>query len=59
MTNMSYCRFQNTLKDLTEAYDYLDRSEKDLGPEEATARDKLVKLCTDISETFDAEHVLQ
>lgn len=58
MSNMSYCRFQNTLQDLNEAYNYLDRSDEDLGPEEARARNRLVKLCTDISEQFDSEHVL-
>lgn len=52
MSNMSYCRFQNTLKDLKEAYDYLDVADKDLSTEELRARRELISVCKDISEEW-------
>jgi hypothetical protein len=42
---MSYCRFQNTLKDLRDCYDNWD----DLSEEEENAKKKLIKLCVDIA----------
>jgi len=45
MSNMSYCRFQNTLGDLEDCYAAM--SDK-LSPEEAEARDDLIRLCIDI-----------
>ena len=46
MGNMSYCRFQNTLKDLRDCYEHLD--DEDLSEEEKRAKNKLVELCSDI-----------
>ena len=51
MSNMSYCRFQNTLEDLRDCSDYLD--EFDLSEEEAKARKRLIKVCQSIVD--DAE----
>jgi hypothetical protein len=45
MSNMSYCRFQNTLSDLRECYDNLHDV---LGDDEARARQKLLRVCFDI-----------
>ncbi|MFZ2992404.1 MAG: hypothetical protein WA061_01700 [Microgenomates group bacterium] len=47
MSNMSYCRFQNTLKDL---YDCDDHMFDNLGSEsEQEAREDLLKLCKSIA----------
>ncbi len=46
MAHMSYCRFQNTLKDLRDCHDEIGN--EDLSPEEDMARKKLIKLCQDI-----------
>jgi len=49
MGNMSYCRFQNTLSDLLDCYENM---EDDLSWEEKRARDRLLKLCTQIVEDY-------
>jgi hypothetical protein len=50
--NMSYCRFQNTLGDLTECKEVLEGiglgAEESLSPEELRAAIQLVMTCTDI-----------
>ena len=52
MSNMSYCRFQNTLEDLRDCYNHIfDDLEE--GEEEYEAHKKLIKLCRAIIE--DAE----
>jgi len=51
MSNMAYCRFQNTLNDLRDCYDAMD--DTDLSEEEAKARKRLVKVCQSIVD--DAE----
>ena len=49
MSNMSYCRFQNTLNDLYDCYDHIDEIDKsDLM--EKSARKSLIKLCIDIAD---------
>lgn len=50
MANMSYCRFQNTLPDLKDCYDYID--DDDLSEEEKRARKKLIKICREIAEMW-------
>lgn len=45
---MSYCRFQNTLKDLIDCYNHLEDLE--IGKEEEEAREKLIDLCLKIVE---------
>ena len=52
MVNMSYCRFQNTVRDLRDCSEHL---EDDLSPEEEQARKGPLQLCRDIlddAETF-------
>lgn len=52
MSNMSYCRFQNTVNDLQDCADAIEETD-DLSPEEARARIRLIKLCQQIA--ADAE----
>ncbi len=47
MANMSYCKFENTLKDLRDCWNNFDDCES--GSEEE-ARKRLVKLCKEIAE---------
>jgi hypothetical protein len=47
MSNMSYCRFSNTLADLQDCYEAL-REGKKLSQEEEKAKDHLLELCSDI-----------
>ena len=54
MSNMSYCRFQNTLLDLQNCVDYMD--DDDLSPEEAQAREYLIEVCTEIVDNWKASH---
>lgn len=51
MANMSYCRFQNTLADLRDCYEHID--DDNLSPGEIKARNKLIVLCSDISQDYD------
>lgn len=51
MANMSYCRFQNTLRDLRDCYEHID--DDNLSETESKARNKLIILCTDISQDYD------
>ncbi len=48
MSNMSYCRFQNTLIDLQDCKENMNDS--DLSPEEESAQLDLIHLCCDIAE---------
>jgi len=52
MSNMAYCRFQNTQGDLRDCYEAMC-DEDDLSAEEKTARKRLVKTCQDIVEQAD------
>jgi len=53
MANMSYCRFENTFRDLLECYDFLSYNDIDeLSESEKKYALKLIKLCSDISEDF-------
>jgi hypothetical protein len=47
MANMSYCRFENTVRDLEDCYDAMD--ERDLSEIETNARRRLIALCVDIA----------
>ena len=47
MSNMSYCRFQNTLRDLRDCYENMD---EELSDEENRARKQLIILCETIVE---------
>lgn len=48
MANMSYCRFENTFKDLQDCYENLD--DRDLSDTEEEYKVKLVKLCKEITD---------
>lgn len=52
MSNMSYCRFQNTLADLHDCCDALSECET-LSEEEQKAAEKLIALCRHIVEMED------
>lgn len=51
MANMSYCRFQNTAKDLQDCLDHID--DENLSAEENRAKARLVRLCQEIASLFD------
>ena len=50
MSNMSYCRFRNTLPDLLDCYKAMDDQPDD--PEEATAWLGIIKLAVKIAEEY-------
>lgn len=50
MANMSYCRFQNTVRDLQDCQDHLD--DPDLSEEETKERLRLVRVCRTIAEDY-------
>ena len=55
MSNMSYCRFQNTLHDLKDCLDALcdiDGNLSELSKEEARAADRLIIVCEEIAGNF-------
>ena len=55
MSNMSYCRFQNTLRDLKDCLDALcdiDGNLSELSKEESRAADNLILVCEEIAGNF-------
>lgn len=53
MSNMSYCRFQNTasdLRDCLENFEFDDLSEK-----EARARKRIIRMCIEIAHDYENE----
>jgi len=56
MSNMSYCRFNNTLADLRDCYENMDVEGGDeLSAAEEKCREKMIKLCRDIVDDFGYE----
>ncbi len=58
MSNMSHCRFRNTLSDLRDCRDALSEindPEKELSKEEAAAAKRLFALCREIADDY-AQH---
>lgn len=53
MSNMSYCRFQNTADDLADCLDNIE--DDNLSPEEEKARRRLVRLCAEILDAYGEE----
>lgn len=51
--NMSYCRFENTLRDLEDCNKHL--FDEDLSADEKRARELLVKLCREIADDLEDE----
>ena len=50
MSNMSYCRFQNTLQDLRDCYNHMESD--NLSREEFEARKRMIKLCMEIIDEY-------
>ena len=53
MSNMGYCRFENTISDLQDCYNNMD--DKDLSSTEANARKRMIALCVNIANDFGNE----
>jgi len=53
MPNMSYCRFQNTVNDLSDCYENIE--DDDLSDDELRARIRLIKICIDIADDYRNE----
>lgn len=53
MSNMPYCRFQNTLQDLRDCANHI--SDTDLSPDEASARERLISICREVVERLSTE----
>lgn len=50
MANMSYVRFENTLRDLLDCYEHMD--DTGLSDEEERSRRALVELCSQIKSAY-------
>jgi hypothetical protein len=60
MANMSYCRFENTYRDLRDCF--RDMSETDfyeLSETEQEYRNKIVVMCKEIAEQFEEEEIIE
>ena len=55
MSNMSYCRFQNTAPDLQDCYDALDEDWNTFSFEELRACASLIGICIDFAQNFGDE----
>ncbi len=53
MSNMSYCRFENTLRDLLDCQEHFD--DEDLSPREKLERDQMLEICKEIVEAHEEE----
>ena len=49
--NMSYCRFENTVKDMWDCQDHL-WDEEDLSDEEKRYRQKFIEICREVADEF-------
>lgn len=57
MTNMGYCRFQNTLQDLRDCELHLD--DDNLSSDEQRARAEMIRLCCEIAdEARDSDEIV-
>ena len=52
MSNMSYCRFENTLQDLRDCYEHWDEK---ISEDEFKAKERLLKLCQNIVDDYGDE----
>lgn len=55
MSNMSYCRFRNTLIDLLDCYECWDDMVTRESPEELAAQKRLLALCQKIVADYGEE----
>jgi hypothetical protein len=51
MSNMSYCRFQNTLRDLQDCQDHIN--DGNLDQHEKSARMELIRVCMEIVDDYE------
>lgn len=51
MSNMAYCRFENTVRDLSDCEDHIEET-RDLSASETEARKELIRICKRIAEDF-------
>lgn len=54
MSNMSYCRFQNTLQDLRDCY---EAGVDGLSEDEKKAAKRLIKLCQKMVDAYSEEDI--
>ncbi len=52
MSNMGYCRFENTVEDLDDCYEHFGDQ---LSPEEDRARKRMMRICKDIIADYGEE----
>jgi hypothetical protein len=52
MANMGHCRFQNTLEDLRDCWDYMG---DELSENETTERERLIELCCRIAKNYSED----
>lgn len=52
MPNMAYCRFENTLADLRDCQEALDRDPNELSGDEREARAELLAVCREIAADY-------
>lgn len=57
MSNMSYCRFHNTLSDLRDCEQALEHPDDTLSSEEGLAAIKLVEACFRIVRSFSKQEI--
>ena len=56
MANMSYCRFENTYRDLRDCLNDMNSTDfLELSETEQNYRNKLVEMCKEIAEQFEVE----
>lgn len=51
MSNMGYCRFENTLPDLMDCYEHIN--DDDLSDREIKSRRRLLELCALIASEYE------
>jgi hypothetical protein len=60
MGNMSYCRFENTFRDLQDCYDALrEKDFSELSETEKKFRNYMVEMCKDIADEFEVEEITE
>lgn len=52
MANMSYCRFENTYRDLMDCYNNIN---EELSDREHKYREMLIKICQNMIDEYDPE----
>jgi len=65
MPNMSYCRFENTSRDISDCIEALNKADWDIkeiqenasSEQEARGMRRFVKLCIEVAENFEGEEI--